>query len=91
MLAKLEAELIPVGSINRMDEVFSDPHVAARGLVIEQPISDSGATARLIGNPIKFSRTPISYFNAPPRLGEHSEEVLGAKFVGEEFRQAKAG
>jgi formyl-CoA transferase len=30
----------------------------------------------MIGNPIRFSRTPIEYGRAPPRLGAHTSEVL---------------
>ncbi len=90
LLAKLEAELIPVGPINQMHEVFADPHVAARGLVVEQPLSDTGASVRLIGNPIKFSRTPITYAKAPPRLGEHTDEVIGTWHEDSAPRSARA-
>jgi crotonobetainyl-CoA:carnitine CoA-transferase CaiB-like acyl-CoA transferase len=31
----------------------------------------------LVGNPMKFSRTPVAYGQAPPVLGEHNEEILG--------------
>jgi crotonobetainyl-CoA:carnitine CoA-transferase CaiB-like acyl-CoA transferase len=59
-----------------MNEVFGDPHVVARGLVVERHLHDGGAATRLIGNPIRFSRTPIEYGGAPPRLGAHTEEIL---------------
>jgi len=76
LLSKLEAELIPVGSINEMHEVFADPHVAARGLVVEQNLSTGGPATKMIGNPIRFSRTPIQYRHAPPRLGAHTAEII---------------
>jgi crotonobetainyl-CoA:carnitine CoA-transferase CaiB-like acyl-CoA transferase len=76
LLSKLEAELIPVGSINEMHEVFADPHVAARGLVVEQNLSAAGPATKMIGNPIRFSRTPIQYRHPPPRLGAHTAEII---------------
>jgi crotonobetainyl-CoA:carnitine CoA-transferase CaiB-like acyl-CoA transferase len=76
LLSKLEAELIPVGPINEMHEIFTDPHVLARGLVVEQNLSTSGPATRMIGNPIRFSRTPIRYRHAPPRLGAHTAEII---------------
>ncbi len=76
LLSKLEAELIPVGPINEMQEVFADPHVQARGLVVEQNLSTSGSATKMIGNPIRFSRTPIQYSDAPPRLGAHTVEIM---------------
>jgi crotonobetainyl-CoA:carnitine CoA-transferase CaiB-like acyl-CoA transferase len=76
LLLALDGEKIPAGPINEMHEVFEDPHVLARGLVVEQPLHDGGAATKLIGNPIRFSRTPIDYGRAPPRLGAHTLEVL---------------
>lgn len=75
-MRRLDAELIPAGPINEMHEVFADPHVAARGIVIEQPLADHANSVRLIGNPIHFSRTPIRYDRPPPSLGAHTEEIL---------------
>jgi len=31
---------------------------------------------RMVGNPMKFSATPIPHDRAPPLLGEHTEEIL---------------
>jgi len=76
LLRKFEAELIPVGPINQMHEVFADPHVKARGLVVEQNLSANSSATKMIGNPIRFSRTPIQYRHAPPRLGAHTAEIL---------------
>ena len=76
LLRKFEAELIPVGPINQMHDVFADPHVKARGLVVEQNLSANSSATKMIGNPIRFSRTPIQYRHAPPRLGAHTAEIL---------------
>jgi glutaryl-CoA transferase len=76
LLHALEAEKIPAGPINEMHDVFESPQIAARGLVIEQPLDDGGSLTKLVGNPIRFSRTPIEYGHAPPRLGAHTHDVL---------------
>ena len=36
----------------------------------------AGGTVPMIGNPIKFSRSPVEYRDPPPRLGEHTDQVL---------------
>ena len=74
LLSRLEAAGVPCGPINSMAEVFSDPQTCHRGLAIEVPHA-SGALTRLVGNPMRLSRTPVQY-RAPPMLGEHSDQVL---------------
>jgi crotonobetainyl-CoA:carnitine CoA-transferase CaiB-like acyl-CoA transferase len=71
----LEAAKIGCGPINTLEKVFADPHVRARGVVVEMPHS-SGATVEVIANPVRLSATPADYRVAPPQLGEHSEDVL---------------
>ncbi len=72
---RLEAEKIGHGPINRLSDVFSDPHVLARGDVIEMTHS-SGAPMKLIANPVRLSEAPPTYRLPPPTLGLHTEEVL---------------
>src|SRR5206468_2843944 len=68
---------VPAGPVNNLDEVFADLQVEARGMRIEMPRDGvDGGTVPMIGNPIKFSKTPVEYRDPPPRLGEHTEEVL---------------
>jgi crotonobetainyl-CoA:carnitine CoA-transferase CaiB-like acyl-CoA transferase len=77
-IAELEALKIGCGPINRLSEVFADPHVQARGMVIEMPhAATGGAPVKLIANPVKLSATPPDYRIAPAVLGAHTEEVLG--------------
>jgi crotonobetainyl-CoA:carnitine CoA-transferase CaiB-like acyl-CoA transferase len=80
LLRALEAGLIPVGPINEMHEVFADPQIAARNLLVEQSLAPGRPVTRMIGNPIRFSRTPITYGDAPPRLGAHTVELLRGEF-----------
>jgi crotonobetainyl-CoA:carnitine CoA-transferase CaiB-like acyl-CoA transferase len=77
-LERLEALGIGCGPINRLSQVFADPQVQARGMVIEMPHADvEGGKVKLIANPVRLSATPVDYRLPPPRLGEHTEEVLG--------------
>lgn len=66
---------IPAGPINTIDDVFNDPQIAHRQMKVNipHPLNDQ---LTLPGNPIKLSRTPVQYRQPPPRLGEHTEEVL---------------
>ena len=75
-IARFEAAGVPCGPINRMDEVYNDPQILARDMVVnlEHPQQPG---LRVTGNPIKLSRTPVEYHRYPPRLGEHTEEIVG--------------
>ena len=68
---------VPCSPVNRIDQVFADPQVQARGMRIGMPHPLAGkGEIDLIGNPIKYSGTPVSYRRPPPVLGQHSDEVL---------------
>ena len=68
---------VPAGPVNTLDQVFSDPQVLAREMKISMPYPGSAAgKVDLIGNPIKFSETPVEYRFAPPRAGQDSDAVL---------------
>ena len=82
-----DAAQVPCGPINRLDQVFADPQVVHRGLRIDLPHPLSG-TVPQVGNPIRLSRTPLEYRNAPPLLGEHTAEVLSARLGYEADRIA---
>jgi crotonobetainyl-CoA:carnitine CoA-transferase CaiB-like acyl-CoA transferase len=73
---ELEALKIGCGPINTLSQVFADPHVQARGCVVEMPHA-SGETVQVIANPVRLSATPAAYNSAPPLLGQHTAEVLG--------------
>lgn len=72
---------VPCGPVNGLDQVFADPQVVHRDMEItmEHPLAENGV--RLIGNPVKFSDTPVTYRRPPPLLGEHTDEVL-AEMLG---------
>ncbi|WP_245978458.1 CaiB/BaiF CoA transferase family protein [Allostella humosa] len=75
-LDAMDAAAIPGGPILHCDEVLADPHIIARGMVAETEHPHTG-TFRTLGVPVKMSETPGSVRRPPPRLGEHTAEVLG--------------
>jgi len=74
-LDALESVGVPCGPINTLDQVFADPQVAARGMRLDLPHPLAG-TVPQVGNPLKFSATPVGYDQPPPLLGEHTAAVL---------------
>lgn len=66
---------VPCGPINNIDQVFEDPQILHRGMKLELDHPLAGKI-NLPGNPIKFSRTPVSTDKAPPMLGEDTENIL---------------
>jgi crotonobetainyl-CoA:carnitine CoA-transferase CaiB-like acyl-CoA transferase len=71
----MEAAGVPCGPVNTVDKVFEHPQVRSRGLRVEMPHPLAG-TVPLVANPIRLSESPVDYRRAPPRLGEHTDEVL---------------
>jgi crotonobetainyl-CoA:carnitine CoA-transferase CaiB-like acyl-CoA transferase len=67
---------VPCGPVNTAKEIFEDPHVAAREMITRfKPPGDNPEVA-IVGSPIKFTATPTGLRHGPPRLGEHTDEVL---------------
>ncbi len=61
---------IPAGPVNSLDQAFAEPQVAARDMKIKIEDVD------LVGSPLKFSDTPVSYVLKPPGLGADTHEIL---------------
>ncbi len=68
-IALLEAANVPAGPINTVADVFAEPQVQARDMQVAVPHPEN-PELQLVGNPIKLSRTPVSYRSAPPMLGD---------------------
>jgi len=80
-LGALERAGVPCGPINDIAQLFADPQVKARGLQIAIPEPRSGTEGGAlalpgVASPIRYSETPIRYTLPPPRLGQHTDEVL---------------
>jgi crotonobetainyl-CoA:carnitine CoA-transferase CaiB-like acyl-CoA transferase len=63
------------GKVNTPDDLLTDPHLTAMNMfpLVEHPNEGS---LRLIGFPIGFSETPNTLRYLPPRLGQHTRELL---------------
>jgi len=76
---------VPVGPVQNAEDIFRDPHAQVREMVVtvEQPGANQPLT--LAGVPIKLTETPSGIYRRPPKLGEHTAEVLAeAGIVREE-------
>jgi crotonobetainyl-CoA:carnitine CoA-transferase CaiB-like acyl-CoA transferase len=74
-LALLEANDIPCGPINDYAQVFADPQVVARDMIVETEHPTLGRL-KTLGSPIKMSETPPDVSRRAPMLGEHTDEIL---------------
>jgi crotonobetainyl-CoA:carnitine CoA-transferase CaiB-like acyl-CoA transferase len=61
--------------VNELEEVFADPQVRERQMVVHVP-HPKRAAMPMLANPIRLSGTPVQYRMPPPGLGEHTDEVL---------------
>jgi|TARA_B110000467_G_scaffold154535_1_gene165908 crotonobetainyl-CoA:carnitine CoA-transferase CaiB-like acyl-CoA transferase len=81
VVAGLEAIKVPVGPVNTLDRVFASDQVEAREMLVEIPNgAGQSDSIKMIGNPLKFSKTPVSYRHTPPTFGEHTDEILSDLF-----------
>ena len=89
-LSLLEANDIPCGPINTYAQVFADPQVLAREMVVETEHPTLGHL-RTLGSPIKLSATPPNVSRRAPQLGEHTDDVLTeAGYSGAEIAALRA-
>ena len=76
-LAELEKLTIGCGPINTVEQVFADPHIKNREMVINMPHEAlGGREIPLVASPLRFSATPVTYRHSPPVLGSNTEDVL---------------
>ena len=85
-IALLEDKAVPCGPINTVAQAFDDPQVRHRGIARTLPrqAGDGIAQVATVANPMRLSATPVSYRRAPPRLGQHTQEVLHELGLSEE-------
>jgi crotonobetainyl-CoA:carnitine CoA-transferase CaiB-like acyl-CoA transferase len=77
LLAKLEGVGVPAGPINTLDQVFTDPHVAHRGMKLDIPSAAAKAgSIPGIRTPIMVDGKPMAASEPAPRLGQHTQEIL---------------
>ena len=74
-LSKLKEAGVPCGGVRDLDQLFSDPQIIERAMVVTLDHPAAGLI-RQLGVPIKLSDTPGAVRTPPPLLGEHTETVL---------------
>ncbi len=62
---------VPIGPVNSVADIYADPHIAARHMLVEVEQPGSQRPVTIAGQPIKFSDTPASVGTRAPILGEH--------------------
>ena len=66
---------IPVGEINSLEQALTNPQIVERDMVLSLQ-DEEGLNARVVGNPVKMSRSDMFDHQYPPGLGEQTAEVL---------------
>ena len=80
-LARLEAQDLLCAPVRDLREVLVDPQTAHNTMLIEGPAA-GGTRYRFIASPITMSAAPVALNRVPPRLGEHTQEVLAEVAAG---------
>lgn len=77
-IALLDPAEIMCGPVNDIAQVVNDPHIKEREMIVEVEHSRAGKL-KVVGTPMKFSRTPCKITKASPDVGEHLQEILNAR------------
>lgn len=82
LLALMKTHNVPCGEVNTVAEVFDSPQVAAREMKIT--MQHAAGPVDLVGNPVKLSKTPVTYRMAPPVCGVDRDEILNDWLGGDD-------
>ncbi|MDG2303677.1 MAG: CoA transferase [Candidatus Binatia bacterium] len=80
---RINAGGVPCGPVLDLEQVFADPQVLARQMLVELPHPERG-TIKTTGLPVKLSETPGAIERRPPLHGEHTDEILTEAGLSEE-------
>ena len=76
----MEKAGVPCAAVNDIGELANTPQFAASEIVQQLPLRDGEPTApKVVGLPITFDRVRPSSPRSAPKLGEHTDEVLGRR------------
>jgi crotonobetainyl-CoA:carnitine CoA-transferase CaiB-like acyl-CoA transferase len=73
-LARLEEQDLLCAPVRDLREALVDPQTLHNKILMEGP--GEGQTVRFVGSPIQMSAAPVTLRRAPPRLGQHTQEIL---------------
>ena len=77
LIERLESHCVPCGRVRSIGEALGDPQLLARDMILAIEHPELG-TIQNLGNPVKLSRFPHIARQPPPRLGEHTSDVLNS-------------
>jgi CoA:oxalate CoA-transferase len=75
---RFEAHDVMYAPINTIEEITEDPQVKAREMIVELDHPQAGKH-RIVGTPLKFSKTPLRIDKAAPELGADTRDVLSKR------------
>lgn len=76
ILSRLREVKVPAGPIHTVGQALSTDQAHARGAVVAMANEDTAqGVVHLLGNPLKFSKTPVTYRRPPPRFGQDTDQI----------------
>jgi crotonobetainyl-CoA:carnitine CoA-transferase CaiB-like acyl-CoA transferase len=78
---------VPVGPVNTAKDIFEDPHPKARDMLVAVEQPGDNPPLVIAGCPIRLTDTPSSIYARPPRLGEHTQEVLAEAGISDSSQE----
>jgi crotonobetainyl-CoA:carnitine CoA-transferase CaiB-like acyl-CoA transferase len=82
LIGALDRAGVPCGPINTVAEVFEEPQVQSRGLLVKLP-HPCGVDVPQVASPMRFAEAALQAGRAPPLLGQHGDEILAELGYGD--------